>query len=231
MSTSDCAPPRGLPRLIEVPLAALLLTCTLPIVAAAGLAIRISSPGPAIFRQRRIGRGGRPFELLKLRSMSRRRSGGPLTAARDPRVTRVGRLLRATKLDELPQLWNVIRGDMSLVGPRPEVPAFVDLDSNLWRRVLSVRPGITDPVSIRLRNEAAWLESLGGDPIATYRERLLPWKLAGYVEYIDGRSAWRDLGVLWQTLLAVLFAAGEEPNLSDLPPRPGSSATRPHVDS
>jgi len=212
--------PPGLPRLPEVLIALTLLILTLPILLLSWISIRLGSPGPAIFRQIRIGREGKPFELLKLRTMRSDVEGSLLTGSADHRVTTIGRVLRATKLDELPQLWNVVVGEMSLVGPRPEVPHFVDLESTSWRRVLSARPGITDPVSIRLRDEATWFESAGDDPEAAYREVLLPWKLAGYLEYLESRSPWRDLVVLWQTPIAVLFTAGEE---IALPDPPGSS--------
>ncbi len=130
--------------------------------------------------------------------------GPEVTAAGDTRVTRVGRVLRRLKLDELPQLWNVLKGEMSFVGPRPEVPAFVDLASETWRRVLSVRPGITDPVALALKNEEALLAGVAGDRERFYREKLQPFKLHGYMDYIQNRTAWTDLAVIARTLLAVV---------------------------
>jgi len=121
---------------------------------------------------------------------------------------------------------------MSLVGPRPEVPEFVDLESEAWRRVLSVRPGLTDPVSIRLRDESAWLEEIGGNPTTAYREHLLPWKLEGYIDYLAQRTAWKDLAVLWQTLGAVLFTRSAQPDVSEvLHRRPGHSEISESIDS
>ena len=194
----------GLPRWVEVPSAALGLLACLPLLLLAGAAIKLSSKGAVLFRQARAGRRGRPFVLYKLRTM-RAGAGGPLvTAAGDPRITKVGRLLRASKLDELPELWNVIRGDMSLVGPRPEVPELVDLSDPLWQQVLRQRPGITDPVSIRLRHEEALLDRVAGDRERYYRETLQPLKLRGYIRYRRERSWRRDLQVLLQTLLELL---------------------------
>jgi len=106
------------------------------------------------------------------------------------------------KLDELPQLWNVLRGEMSFVGPRPEVPAFVDLTSETWQRVLGVRPGITDPVALALKDEEALLAAVTGDRERFYRETLQPYKLRSYLEYLDKRSAWTDLYVIVRTVLA-----------------------------
>ena len=127
------------------------------------------------------------------------------------RITRVGRLLRKSKLDELPELWNVARGDLSLVGPRPEVPRYVDLNNPLWRRVLEARPGITDPVTLRLRNEEELLAGCKGDPEQFYLNTLQPYKLHGYVTYLRQRSWRTDVGVLLGTLLAVVFPAQAPP--------------------
>jgi lipopolysaccharide/colanic/teichoic acid biosynthesis glycosyltransferase len=156
-----------------------------------------------------VGLGGRPFTLLKLRTMrtvatvAGTPEGTQLTASGDARITPVGRWLRRFKLDELPQLWNVVRGDMSLVGPRPEVPRYVDAADPLWQSVLSARPGLTDPVTLRLRDEEALLAGVD-DVEGFYRERLLPWKLRGYRDYLARRSWTSDLAVLGATVLAVL---------------------------
>jgi lipopolysaccharide/colanic/teichoic acid biosynthesis glycosyltransferase len=145
------------------------------------------------------------FTLYKLRTMRVAAAGAQVTAAGDARVTRVGRILRQTKLDELPGLWNVVRGEMSLVGPRPEVPRYVDPNSATWRLVLEARPGLTDPVTLRLRNEEALLAEVGGDRERFYTEALQPFKLAGYAEYLRGRS-WRvDVKILCATARAVVF--------------------------
>ena len=166
--------------------------------------IRASSRGPIFFRQERVGRGGRNFVLYKLRTMRLSTDGPQVTAPGDDRITRVGRILRKTKLDELPQLWNVVRGDMSLVGPRPEVPRYVDLDDPLWMETLRVRPGITDPVTLKLRDEESVLARVEGDPERFYREELQPAKLREYVAYSRSRSWSKDVAVLCRTVLALL---------------------------
>ena len=202
--------PGGIPRVVEAAVAGIGLVLATPLIAAAGLLVRATSAGPAFFRQQRIGRDGRPFMLYKLRTMRLSQGGPQVTARGDARVTSLGRFLRRSKLDELPQLWNVVKGDMSLVGPRPEVPRYVEPADPAWRRVLAVRPGITDPVTLELRDEEALLASAPGDPERFYREELLPAKLRSYSAYLDRRSAWSDVAVLFRTAAAVLVpkAAG-----------------------
>lgn len=173
-------------------------------MAAIALAVRLDSPGPALFRQTRLGLGGKPFELLKFRSMRVGAAGSAVTAGGDPRVTRVGRFLRRLRLDELPQLWNVVRGDMALVGPRPEVPRFIDLEDPRWQRVLSVRPGITDPTTVAFADEEQRLAALGADPDVTYRELLLPTKLASQIAWLERRSMRGDLEALWATVRVLI---------------------------
>jgi len=202
--------PIGLPRFVEATAAAAGLLLAAPLLLLSGLVVVATSRGPALFLQTRSGRGGRPFVLFKLRSM-REASGPQVTARGDPRVTRFGRFLRRTKLDEVPQLWNVLRGEMSLVGPRPEVPRYVDLENPLWKRVLAVRPGMTDPVSLLLRNEEEILGQAEGDRERFYRETLLPFKLRGYVRYLARRSAWSDVRVLFQTLTSFFWRPKERP--------------------
>ena len=200
------AEPGGLPRAVEAALAFAGLVASSPVFLAAAGLVAATSPGPVLFRQRRVGLGGRPFTLLKLRTMravADRSEGSQLTASGDSRITPVGRWLRRFKLDELPQLWNVVRGDMSLVGPRPEVPRYVDAADPLWQAVLAARPGLTDPVTLRLRDEEALLAGVQ-DMESYYRERLLPWKLRGYRDYLARRSWTSDLAVLGATALAVL---------------------------
>jgi lipopolysaccharide/colanic/teichoic acid biosynthesis glycosyltransferase len=196
---------RGIPRPVECVAAAVGLLVSAPVLAVAGALIRATSPGPAIFRQERMGRGGKTFVLYKLRTMRRSEGGPRVTALGDRRITPIGRVLRKTKLDELPQLWNVVRGDMSLVGPRPEVPQYVNLDDPLWREVLRFRPGITDPVTLRLRDEESVLAGVQSDPERFYREELLPAKLREYVAYSRTRIWATDVAVLFKTILAVLL--------------------------
>lgn len=196
----------GLPRAAEAVLAMAGLAVSSPVFLVAAVLVAATSPGPILFRQRRVGLGGRPFTLFKLRTMHVAPEGTLLTASGDARITPVGRWLRRFKLDELPQLWNVVRGDMALVGPRPEVPRYVDASDPLWQSVLSARPGLTDPVTLRLRDEETLLALAGdtGDIESYYRERLLPWKLRGYRDYLARRTWASDLAVLGATALTVL---------------------------
>lgn len=178
----------------------------LPVMAAVALAVRLDTPGPILFRQNRVGRHGRLFSILKFRTMVNRPTtpGGEITVHRDPRVTRSGAFLRHWKLDELPQLWNVFRGDMSIVGPRPEVPRYVELYPEAEREVvLSVRPGITDPASIKYRSEADMLAG-ADDPERMYRDVILPDKLALAIDYARHVSLRRDLAIILQTLRTIV---------------------------
>jgi len=202
----------GLPRQAEAVIALAGLVMVAPLIALAAIAIAVTSRGPVIFRQKRMGRKGRPFTMYKLRTMRVANSGPQVTAGDDARVTPVGKFLRKAKLDELPELWNVVKGDMSLIGPRPEVPRYVDLIDPMWRLVLEARPGITDPMTLRLRNEEALLIEVEGDRERFYLETLLPFKLDGNLDYLQMRSWRSDLKVLWHTVIAVAF-----PNKTPLP--------------
>ena len=193
-------------RALDLVLAALGLVVTAPGLGLIALLVRSSSPGPAIFRQERVGRYGRPFRIHKFRTLQLGSSGPLVSAAGDHRVTPIGVVLRRTKLDELPQLWDVLQGTMSLVGPRPEVPMYAALWTEAERKViLSVRPGITDPVSILFRNEADQL-ALAADPDAHYRTVLLPRKAQLYVEYVQTRSLIGDLAILLRTAQSLVRA-------------------------
>ncbi len=195
----------GLPRYFEAPIALLLLVIASPATLLAALLIRVTSPGPVLFRQARVGRSGRVFILYKLRTMRLSSLGSQVTAADDSRITWIGRILRKTKVDELPELWNVLKGDLSLVGARPEVPQYVDMENPLWKTVLQARPGITDPVTLKLRNEDVLLSQVAGDREEYYRKVLQTYKLQGYVDYLSKRTGWSDLKVLLQTTIAVVF--------------------------
>lgn len=181
----------------------LLLAVPMAIVA---IVIKVDSPGPVFFRQRRVGRGGRTFRIYKFRTMSiQPNAGSLLTVGEDPRITRFGRRLRKWKIDEFPQLINVVLGDMSLVGPRPEVPEYAFLYPE-QERVWSVRPGITDPTSLRLLDESGLLAGVA-DPEAYYRDVLLPKKIEAYLEYIDHMSLRYDVGVVFDTLRTLYGAS------------------------
>lgn len=176
-----------------------------PLFGGLWLAVMAESGRPGLFRHRRVGRGGREFDLLKFRSMTVKPGTelGAFEAGNKSRVTRLGRILRKTKLDELPQLWNVLKGDMSFVGPRPEVQKWVDAYPERWAKVLTVRPGITDPASIEYRNEEDILAA-ALDPERTYREEILPRKLDLYERYVRERSGWGDLMLMARTARAVV---------------------------
>lgn len=165
--------------------------------------IKLTSRGPVFFQQERMGRGFQPFRILKFRTMVQNASqlGGQLTAGRDPRVTAIGRLLRKTKVDELPQLFNVLKGEMSFVGPRPEVPQYVAMFQSDYEELLTVRPGITDLASLKYRNESELLGE-SPDPEETYVNVILPDKIALAKEYLRRSSLWFDLTLIFKTIRA-----------------------------
>ena len=197
----------ALKRVLDITAAAAGLAATAPLLALIAVVVRRSSPGPALFRQTRVGKGGKAFQMLKFRTMSVATTpdaGPQVTAGGDPRITPIGRMLRKTKLDELPELVNVLRGEMSLVGPRPEVPKYVahysDADKAAVHRV---RPGLTDPATVRFRSEE---EILGraSDPERAYVDDVLPTKIQMYKDYLDGASFVGDLRILGETIRVVL---------------------------
>lgn len=195
----------GAKRAMDLALTLAALPLVLPVLAAVALWVRLDSPGPALFRQERVGRGGVPFRIHKFRTMHVHDGSGPLITARgDTRITRAGRWLRATKLDELPQLIDVLKGDMSLVGPRPEVPRYMALYAeDVRRQILSVRPGITDRAAIEFRDEAALLAE-ATDPEQVYVQRIMPVKQRYYLDYVAHRTLAGDLRILFDTLRALL---------------------------
>ena len=176
-------------------------------MALVALWIRLDSPGPVFFRQERVGRHGKLFRIHKFRTMTldAEQRGPQLTVGADARVTRVGRVLRANRLDELPQFLDVLAGDMSLVGPRPDVPRYVERwPADLRERVLAVRPGITDPASLTFRDEATLL-ARAADPEREYMDVILPRKLALAADYADHASLWTDLAVIGRSVGVLLF--------------------------
>ena len=191
-------------RCIDLVVAIVLLLVLSPVLAVAAIAVKCSGSGPIFFRQVRVGRGGKPFDILKLRTMRTTRSPGPLiTGAGDPRVTRVGRVLRRWKVDELPQLVNVLRGEMSFVGPRPEVPRYVNMFAEQYRELLAVRPGITDLASMAFRDEETLL-GRSPNPEDFYVREILPRKLALSHAYVRRRSFGLDLRLIARTVAAIL---------------------------
>ena len=198
-------------RLVNVTCAFAGLLCLAPVFAVLALLILWNDGLPIFFRQERVGRNGRLFAIWKFRTMSTGAQGRAITAAGDPRVTRMGAWLRAFKLDELPQLFNVLRGDMSLIGPRPEVPEYVEFDNPLWQAVLQVRPGITDLATLVHRNEEQILGACE-DPNTAYRDRVLPAKLNLNLSYQRTRSFRRDLKLIFLTIRYSLFPEGFDPD-------------------
>ena len=190
----------ALKRVIEVVVALFALVLLAPILLILAGAVKLSSPGPIFYRGLRTGRFGKPFRIFKFRSMvvDGEQLGGTTTSLDDQRVTRVGVWLRRHKLDELPQLLNVLRGEMSLVGPRPEVPEYTDQYSADERRILAVRPGITDLASLEFVDLQAVVGSSDAD--RTYRERVLPRRNALRLQYVDTQSMVGDLQILLRTI-------------------------------
>lgn len=181
----------------------------LPLLIGLAIWVKFDSPGPVLFKQVRVGRFGREFRVLKFRTMHHgaERTGMQITVGRDARITRAGTFLRASKLDELPQFFNVLAGDMSIVGPRPEVPKYVaEYPESLRQIVLSVKPGITDLASVTFRNESELL-ALSDDPEFKYRSEIMPLKLQMYAEYARSRSFWTDLRIIGLTIKAIFVRA------------------------
>ena len=178
------------------------LLILLPLILGVATSVRLSSPGPVVFAQSRLGRHGRPFRMYKFRSMihDADRRGARVTAGGDPRVTAVGRFLRRTKLDESPQLWNVLKGNMSLVGPRPEVPEFASMFPRQYQRILNVRPGITHRATLAFRSEESILaDDQVRDSRRFYIDRVMPRKLAMYEECLTDPLL-RDIWTILETV-------------------------------
>ncbi|MGV3719546.1 MAG: sugar transferase [Actinomycetota bacterium] len=196
-----------LKRLFDVAASSVALALAAPLLLLAAVAVRLASPGPILYRARRAGRGGRAFEMLKFRTMHHApaASGPVITGAADARVFPLGALLRRTKIDELPQLVNVLRGEMSVVGPRPEAPEIVSAHYGVdgWK-TLEARPGLTSPGALYyyLYSDEALADA---DPEEVYIRRLLPEKLAIEVDYLARQSFLRDLGVIFSTLVIILL--------------------------
>lgn len=194
-------------RLFDLVGSALALALLSPLLLVIAVVVKRDSHGPVLYRQVRVGRHGVPFRIHKFRTMQIEGGGLPLTVGDDPRITRSGRWLRRTRLDELPQLLDVLRGTMSFVGPRPEVPRYVAHYPPLLReRALSVRPGITDPSSLDFVDEAALL-ACAADPEREYIDVILPAKLQRAADYAEQATLASDLGVLWRTLRVLTGSA------------------------
>ncbi|HEV7217704.1 MAG TPA: sugar transferase [Terriglobales bacterium] len=198
-------------RMFDVVASVAALSVFWPLLIFIGLIIRLDSPGPAIYRSRRAGRWGNSFSILKFRTMvvDAEKLGGPSTADDDPRVTRAGKILRKYKLDELPQLLNVLKGEMSIVGPRPEVLPEVELYSAEERQLLSVLPGITDWASLRFRNEGEILKG-SADAHQAYWEKIRPEKIRLGLKYARSHSFLEDMRIVFETLAVVFRDASSD---------------------
>jgi lipopolysaccharide/colanic/teichoic acid biosynthesis glycosyltransferase len=190
-------------RIFDLCVCLLVLPIVLPLGAIIALIIFIDSPGSVLYRSTRIGRNGYPFQMLKFRKMRRSATGGPLTLGDDERFTPIGSFLSLTKLDELPQLWNVVRGQMHVVGPRPEVPEFVARYPHEYREILCVMPGITGPAAVEYASESHIL-TLQQDPMSFYAEQIMPRKLEIDLQYIRSRTLASDIGLLLHTAIVPL---------------------------
>jgi lipopolysaccharide/colanic/teichoic acid biosynthesis glycosyltransferase len=207
-ATTESPPRRPLyrfaKRMLDICASAAGLLVASPLLLAASVAVWLDSPGGVFFVQKRVGRNFRAFGIYKFRTMvaDAETRGGPITFGADPRITRVGRWLRKTKIDELPQLFNVLLGHMSLVGPRPEVPKYVEMYRDDYAYILSIRPGITDLASVKYRDEADQLAA-SSDPARDYAERILPDKIALARQYVAGATFFGDLGIILRTLARI----------------------------
>ena len=192
-------------RILDIVVSLIGLICLLPLLLLVAVLIKLDSTGPIFFRQERIGMRFRPFQILKFRTMVQDSltRGQSITVGDDPRITRVGRFLRKTKIDELPQLINVLRGEMTFVGPRPEVPQYVELFRQDYEEILKIRPGITDLASIKYRDEAALLGN-SENPEQEYVTRVLPDKINLGKEYIRCSSLAFDLRLIFKTFLKLI---------------------------
>ncbi len=208
----------GFGYLVERAVTLLVVVLISPLFFVVAAMVLIRDGRPVVFRQSRVGRDGELFEILKFRTMAVNEGGPLITGGGDARVTANGALLRRTKLDELPQLWNVVRGEMRLVGPRPEVAKYVEMYDAEQRRVLGIPPGITDVASLAFRNEEALLEA-SDDPAVFYIEKLMPAKIRLNLNYAARRNFFTDVGVIVNTVLVVTGckAAPLPPAFSDDP--------------
>lgn len=199
-----------LKRLFDIIFSISALILTSPLFLLGAMLIKITSPGPVIFKQTRVGQQARLFKIYKLRTMFNQAdvNSNQLTLANDKRITPIGQLLRRFKLDELPQLWNVLKGEMSFVGPRPDVPQYLDPHNAVQKKVLSVKPGITSPASIKYGltntfNESKLLSN-SADPELLYRRQIFADKARLNAQYVDQRSLINDIRIIWQTLINII---------------------------
>jgi len=192
-------------RVFDFVVSAFGIVVLFPLLILTALLVKLDSPGPVLFKQQRMGTGFRPFWIYKFRTMRKSLEQGPnITIGNDPRITGIGRLLRQTKIDELPQLINILRGEMSFVGPRPELPQYVQLYRNEYQQILTVRPGLTDLASLKYRDEAALLAN-AENPEEEYVKRVLPDKITLARDYIQRASFFFDLRLILKTILQLVL--------------------------
>jgi len=208
-------------RGLDIFVSAILLLLSAPILLLVAAAIALTSPGPVLYRQQRAGRRFRRFAIYKFRTMTHNMPGLKYTLGHDPRITRVGRWLRDSKIDELPQLWNVLRGDMSLVGPRPVIPSLADDFFPHYRLLLRTRPGLTDPASLKYRQETELLE-LAEDREEFFLRVVTPDKIRISLSYMKRATLWSDLGLLFMTAMVCV-----KPSLGQLYGRPPWPSGKP----
>ena len=190
-------------RFFDITSALLVLITLLPLFVIICLLIIFDSKGGILYYQERVGRGLKPFMLYKFRTMKKDSKGLKITVGKDPRITSIGHVLRSYKLDELPQLINIIKGDMSVVGPRPETPNYVALYSINQKRVLDVRPGLTDYASLEFIDENKVLSAYD-DPEKAYIETIMPAKLSLNLKYINEHSFWVDIKIIFKTIFKII---------------------------
>ncbi len=198
-------------RLFDLAVSSMVLLMLSPLLLAIALLIKLDSKGPVFYRGMRVGRLGKPFKMYKFRTMvvNADKIGGPSTPGGDPRLTKVGKLVRKYKLDELPQLLNVLKGEMSIVGPRPEVPMYVDMFTEKEKAILTVRPGMTDWASLWNIDEGGILAG-SPDPEKMYAEEIRPRKIRLQLAYARNHSFWQDLRIILETLKAIVGCMGAQ---------------------
>lgn len=195
---------KGLPCWINSLSALIGLVILSPLLLLVAILIKLTSKGPVFFKQKRVGLNGKEFLLLKFRTMRVNGEGLKITSKNDARITKIGKFLRKMKLDEFPQLVNVLKGDMAIVGPRPEVKEYTQLHPEMWKEILKIKPGITDPVTLRLRNEEELLAK-SENPEEFYSKYLSKYKAEGYLDYLRKRSWKYDIKIIFNTLLFVVI--------------------------
>ncbi len=221
MISTQAASISGAKRAFDIVALIFLAPIAVPLAFFIAIGVFLDSPGPVIYRAARVGMGGRTFEMLKFRTMKVGVGGHAISSSGDHRITPVGRFLRATRLDELPQLWNVIRGQMSIVGPRPELQAFVDMHAEDYREILAVPPGLTGPTQLRFAGVEARLLGMQEDPELYYREHLLPDKVALDLVYARSHSLRSDCLVLLETVtLPLILLLQRHPGADERGARP-----------